>query len=195
MQTHLGSKSSKDGKDTKVDESKSKDDTKSKSGEEDDSAVAKLNKRLDALEAENATLKRGNKQGDLRRTVEREAAKLNFIDADDAWSIGKFGDILEELVDDKGNADEDAIVEALEVLAEAKPHLIKRSKRKSSDDDDDEEDEDEEEEPRKTKRSSSNTNPPRGGSSNGVGTVTKKKREEFDKRFPHLARLRKQRNL
>lgn len=194
MQRHFDTKSNKD-KDGDDDADTKKTDKKDAP---DNSEIAKLTKRLDALAEENATLKRGNKAGDLRRVVEKEAIKLHFIDPEDAWAIGKFGDILEELVDDKGQADEDAIIEALETLAEGKPHLITKKRKKSSNEDDDEEDDEEEDDntTKNSKRSSnSSPNPPRGGSGAGTATITKKKQAEFDRRFPHLSKLRKKQSL
>lgn len=199
MQRHLETKPK--GKDEDDDDdTDDKAATKSKSTSSDNAAITKLQKRLDALEAENTNLKRGNKAGDLQRVVERLAKKLNFIDADDAFAIGRFDNIVDELLDDKGNVDEDAIVDALDVLAEAKPHLIKSSRKKSDDDDDDDEDDEEEEEKpaRRSSNRSSNSgpNPPRGGRNGTVsGTVSKKKQEEFNKRFPQLAKLRQRKSL
>lgn len=152
--------------------------------------LPKAESRIKELEAENKKLSASLRGNSIRITVEREAAKMGFVDPEDAFRLGDFGDDSEFVgTDDK--IDTEAVREALEELAGRKKHLIKASvRRKGKGDDSDEDDDEDDDEGDDTPRSRREANRNRGGGGGspgrgGNGTARKAANEEsLKKRFP-----------
>jgi Skp family chaperone for outer membrane proteins len=161
------------------------------SGKSDDSEDTDAVRRL---RTDNAALSAKLRLNTLQVAVEREAAKMGFIDPEDAFRLADFGD-GEEFMDDKDKADSEAIREALEDLSNRKKHLVKpKSKSKSSsssrngeddedgDEDEDEDEDDDAEEDKKVVKGRRSGSPSRNG--NKTATAGEK---ELKRRFPILS--------
>jgi hypothetical protein len=154
--------------------------------------LPKAESRIKELEAENRRLSGELGKNSLRMVVEREAAKMGFVDPEDAFRLGDFAE-GDEFTND-GKVDAEAVREELEELAGRKKHLIKASvRRKSKDDDEEDEEEEDDEEDTRSRR---NRNRERNGATDrantggvpargGNGTARRASNEEaLKKRFP-----------
>lgn len=183
LKAAIATKSGKSGGATKTRTEKGSD-----SGKSGDSADTDDVRRL---RTDNAALSAKLRLNTLQVAVEREAAKMGFIDPEDAFRLVDFGD-GEDYMDDKDKTDSEAIREALEELSKRKKHLL-RSKTKTTsksrigdededEDEEDDEDEDDVEEPKKVVKGRRAGSPSRNG--NKTATAGEK---ELKRRFPILS--------
>lgn len=86
------------------------------------SEIEKLEKRLARAQSEKAQAEQRQQDSLIRMAIEREAAKANFHDPGEAYALADLTEV--EITDGGGVA---GVEEAVQALAEARPHLIKRA--------------------------------------------------------------------